>query len=631
MNGISNQAHANPHSGDPHLPRASPQPAPVPQPADDPYFAPLRIEVDATDVVRRIYQVRQTIPVSGAEPTILLYPKWLPGYHAPQASIELLAGLVVSAAGEQIEWKRHPVTVNAFHIEVPAGTSELVAEFQFLTPTDPSQGRVLVTPEMLCLQWNSVVLYPAGHYARQIEVDASLRLPERWQFATALEVESSHGAVIRFKRVTLDMLVDSPLIAGRHFQSEALDERGSVRLNMVSDAPEQLAATRDQLGSYRNLVIQADCLFGSRHFRHYDFLLGLSNELGSAGIEHHQSCEAITIPDLFTNWEESFVRRDAVAHEYVHSWNGKHRRGADSWSPCFELPIRNSLMWVYEGLTQYWGQVLSARSGLWTAAQARDAIGWTAAAYDVRPGSRWRPMIDTTRDPIIAARAALPWTSWQRSEDYYSEGALMWLDVDTRIRQITNDERSLDDFARAFFGQDGLVATSTYVFEDVVETLAVICPFDWRSYLDEQITCTHPGTPLDGIGRGGYRLVYRDHPNGYEAAHAAVDGRTDLTHSLGITVTSEGRITDVLWDGPAFQAGLIVGAELLAIDGRSYTTEVLRQIVAHPRDAVGPELLVKVGHHVRSVTVVYGGGLRHPHLERVEGISARLDDILRPL
>jgi predicted metalloprotease with PDZ domain len=411
---------------------------------------------------------------------ILLYPKWLPGYHAPQAPIELFAGLTITADGREIGWTRHPVTVNAFCLDVPDGVDEIEAAFQFLSPTSSSQGRVIVTPEMLALQWNTVVLYPAGHFARQILVEANLTLPDGWQLACALDQQGRDGSTIRFERAPLDVLVDSPVLAGRHFRRLPLDEASTVHLNLVGERPELIDPTTEQIAPHRTLVTQCDRLFGARHFDRYEMLVALSEEMTGTGVEHHRSFDVVSIPDYLTNWEKTFARRDTVPHEYVHSWNGKHRKGEDSWSPSFELPIRNSLMWVYEGQTQYWSRVLCARAGFWTLEHAHGALAHTAALYDIRPGSRWRPMIDTTLDPIIAARAPLPWTSWQRSEDYYSEGALIWLDVDTRIRELSGDSRSLDDFARSFFGQnDGeWRITDTYVFEDVMRTLHGIAPFD---------------------------------------------------------------------------------------------------------------------------------------------------------
>lgn len=616
-------------------PYPQPEPTSMPEPRDEPYVGPLRIDVDATDVWRGIFRVRQVIPVTDERELILLYPKWLPGFHAPQAPIELFAGLRVHAGGRDLTWKRHPVTVNAFAVEVPEGTSAVHAEFQFLSPTAPSQGRVLCTPAMLCLPWNTCLLYPAGYYARQITLDASVSISADWQLACALRqidrTDGDHGnSVIRFERTSLDVLVDSPVLAGRHFRREVLDEQ--VHLTIVADQPRLLAATTDQLATHRGIVEQADKLFQSRPYDRFEMLLWLSDELSSAGIEHHRSFEAVSIPDYFCNWTATFARRDTIPHEYIHSWNGKHRRGADSWTPSFEKPIRNSLMWVYEGLTQYWTYVLSARSGMWTLEQTLDALAQTAARYDVRPGSRWRPTIDTTRDPIIAARAPLPWTSWQRSEDYYAEGALIWLDVDTRIRELSSDTRSLDNFAHRFFAaEQGDWTTRTYEFDDVVDTLGGIVRFDWRSFFGEQLTQTHDRAPLAGLERGGYSLVYRDYPSAYQRSYETVFGQVDLTHSLGLTITPNGKITDVLWDGPAFAAELTVGTTIVAVDERRFTPDQLRQAVSGAPTSGGVRLTVAKGNLVRHVVIQTALGLRYPHLERNDCARARLDHILASL
>ena len=318
-------------------PQPAPQPAPVPEPQDVPYAGTLRLAVDATDVVRRIYQAREIIPVPGPGPMMLVYPKWLPGFHSPEAPIELFAGLTITAGDRAIPWRRHPVTVNVFSLDVPEAVDQIEAAFQFLSPTDASQGRVIVTPEMLALQWNTVLLYPAGHFARQVTVEASLTVPKGWDLACALDQQERSENMIRFKPAALDVLVDSPVFAGRHFRKIALDDEKNVRLNLMADRPELLEATPEQIAPHRELVRQCDRLFGARHFDHYEMLLALSDEMSSIGLEHHRSFDAVSIPNYFTEWDKTFARRDTVPHEYVHSWNGKHRRGADSWSPCFEL------------------------------------------------------------------------------------------------------------------------------------------------------------------------------------------------------------------------------------------------------------------------------------------------------
>ncbi|HEX8413304.1 MAG TPA: peptidase M61 [Sphingomicrobium sp.] len=608
-------------------PMALAEPPAAPEPQDVPYAGTMVLHVDVTDVERRIFRVRQTIPVSRPEHTTLIYPKWLPGLHAPQAPIELFAGLTASVAGEPVTWKRHQSTINVFTIDVPDGTTAIDVEFQFLSPTDASQGRVLCTGDLLCLPWNTVLLYPAGHYVRQIEVQASLTLPEGWDLACAVEQQGHDGDTRHFAPVPLDVLVDSPVLAGRYFRRIPLTD--GVHLNLAADEAHQLDATADQIAPHRGVVEQADRLFGARHFDRFEMLLALSDELTSAGVEHHRSFEAVSSGEYFTDWQSAFLRRDTVPHEYLHSWNGKYRRGDDSWSPCFEKPIRNSLMWVYEGLTQYWTHVLSARSGMWSAEQTIGAMAMNAARYDVRPGSRWRPTIDTTRDPIIAARAPLPWSSWQRSEDYYAEGALIWLDVDTRIRELSGETRSLDDFAKAFFGRDdGSWQTSTYDFDEVVRTLDGIVAFDWQGFFAEQLTETHDRAPLGGIERGGYRLVYRDQPSDYQAGYEKVFEQIDLTHSLGLTVSPAGKITDVLWDGPAFEAGLTVGTKIAAVGGRVFAPDALRRAVAAGQEV---RLDVTKGKAARSVVIPCRSGPRYPQLERQGDGPCRLDLILAPV
>lgn len=369
------------------LTRPVPEPAPVAAPADVPYPGTIRLRVDARDIERRIFQVHETIPVSGPGECTLLFPQWLPGYHAPQAPIELFAGLAIEGGGKDLRWRRHPVNVHAFRVDVPEGVDGIEIRFQFLSPTDPAQGRVVVSPDLLMLQWNTVLLYPAGYFARRIEVAASLRLPDGWHHGCAIE-GTCHDACVRFPPVPLDVLVDSPVLAGRHFRRVPLDDGDQVHLAMAGESCDQIAATPEQIAPHRALIREADLLFGTRPFDRYEVLFALSDTIDSIGVEHHRSCEAATLPGYFTAWDDSFSRRDTIPHEFVHSWNGKHRRGADSWTPSFDRPIGNSLMWVYEGQTQYWDRVLCARSGLWAPEHALGALALTAATHAVRAGGR---------------------------------------------------------------------------------------------------------------------------------------------------------------------------------------------------------------------------------------------------
>jgi predicted metalloprotease with PDZ domain len=603
-------------------------PAPVPPPRDVAYPGTLKLEVDATDLDRRIFRVRETIPVTGAGPMTLLYPQWVPGGHTPRNPLHGVAGLTIRANGQPVAWMRDPVEVYAFHVTPPAGATSLEVEFQYLAPTASDQGSIVVTPEALRAQWITLALYPAGYFARRIPVDASIRLPDGWGYGTALETASAAGGMVRFKTTDFDTLTDSPLLAGRYFKQVELDTSGKspVRLDMVADSPEQLAATPEQIEKHRELVRQADKLYGARHFDHYDFLFALSDRLGGIGLEHHRSSEDGTQANYFTDWAKTAPNRNLLPHEYSHSWDGKFRRPADLWTPNLNVPMRDSLLWVYEGQDQYWGYVLGARSGLVTKQQTLDALAMTAATYSPgRPGRTWRSVEDTTNDPIIANRRPQAWTSWQRSEDYYSEGQLVWLDADTLIREQSGGKKSLDDFARSFFGiDDGSWTPVTYTFDDVVAALNKVWPYDWAGFLNARINAVSPKFPLDGLARGGYRLVFTETPTDFWKDNEGVRKTVDLTYSLGLTLNREANVTSVLWDGPAFKAGLTVGDRIIAVNGIAYDADRLKTAITAAKAGPPVSLIVKDGDHYRVVTVDYRGGLRYPRLERIEGTPDRL-------
>ena len=607
-------------------------PAEIAAPRDVPYPGTIRLEVDATDIARRIFNVRETIPVRGGGPVTLLFPKWLPGTHAPRGRIDALAGLIITAAGTRVEWRRDPVDVYAFHVDVPANATALDLEFQFLTATDGNDGRVLITQEMMNLQWESVALYPAGYFTRQIPIEARVKLPPDWKLATALETASASGGVTTFKTTTFEELVDSPMFAGKYFKSVDLGVTGAapVRLNIVADKAELLEAKPEHIQVHKSLVSQAHKLFGSHHFDHYDFLLALTDRMGGIGLEHHQSSENGTVPTYFTEWDKHAAARDLLPHEYAHSWNGKFRRPADLWTPNFNVPMRDSLLWVYEGQTQYWGFVLSARAGFLTRQETLDAFASTAAAFDSRVGRHWKALQDTTNDPITAARRALPWRSWQRSEDYYSEGQLVWLDADTLIRELSRGKKSLDDFAKTFFGiNDGSRVPATYTFEDLVSALNSVQPYDWAAFLRARLDGHGPGAPLDGITRGGYKLVYKETQSDYMKGIETVRKFTDLTYSLGFSVGKDGKLTGVLWEGPAFKLDLTPGTQIIAVDNIAYESDGLKAaITSAKKTGAAIELLVKNGERYRTVKFDYRDGLRYPHLERDAATPDRLGGIL---
>jgi len=613
---------------------ARPQPVPMeeamPPARDVAYPGTLRLDVDASDTSRGIYRVVETIPVDHAGPMTLLYPQWLPGNHGPSGPINSLAGLRITAGGHELPWLRDPGYVYAFHVDVPAGVRELHLEFQHLSPTDPGQGRVTMTPAMLNLQWEKMSLYPAGYFTRDIQIQANATYPNGWSAASSLDVASRDGSRISYRAVPYETLVDSPVFAGRNYRRFELGN--NMNLNVFADEPGDLAATPEQIEAHRRLAEQELRLYGTQHFSHYEFLLALTDELGGIGLEHLRSSENSEDRDYFTGWNMGSAGRDLLAHESNHSWDGKYRRGADLWTPTYNVPMRDSLLWVYEGQDQFWGYVLAARSGLMPAEDVRAELARTAAYFDTLPGRTWRPLIDTTNDPIVQSRRPQPWSMWMRSEDYYFEGMLIWLEADAKLRQLSGGRRSMNDFARAFFGiNPGDQGLATYTFDDVVRTLNDIAPFDWAGWLRDRVYRTDRA-PLAWIEAGGYRLVYRDTPTPYLTARDRARKSLDLTFSAGVVMGEMGRIGSVVWDGPMFAAGATAGATIVAINGRPYSNDLFREAIRAAQGSREPiRLLVKRGDHYRELNLDYHGGLRYPALERVGSGPSSLDALLAPL
>jgi predicted metalloprotease with PDZ domain len=603
-------------------------------PADRAYPGTIELRVDASDVTRGIFQVHESLPVRPGSLT-LLYPEWIPGEHAPTGPLISLAGLVLTGNGERIEWQRDPVNPFAFHLSVPAGVRTLEIEFQFLSPVRLPEGRRVATPEILGLQWNTVVLYPAGYAARRITVRPQLLLPEGWQFASALE-PAAHGITgeLRFKETDLSTLVDSPLYAGRHFKRYDLDPGAKVPvdLDVFADDDESLEASPAELVAHRALVQQAYKLYGSHHYDHYDFLLAISDTFGNIGLEHHQSSEDGVRLGYFSEKTKTSTLRDLLSHEFTHSWNGKFRRPLDLTTANFNVPMQDSLLWVYEGQTQYWGYVLAARSGIASAALTRDDLAAVAARYENQAGRSWRSLEDTTNAAVVSQWRELAWPSWQRNGDYYSEAQLIWLDVDTRIREMSGEKRSLDDFARSFFGiDDGSHEVRTYTFEDVVAALNAVAPYDWANFLRARLD-GHGPAPLEGLTRSGWRLTYTDEPSASDKGLEEERHTTNFAYSLGFDLDRENLLTDLQWDSPAFKAGLTTGAKLLAVNGHAVKADLLRRAITAAKSTTAPiDLLLQRDDLYFTVHLDYHEGLRYPHLVRIEGTPDRLGAILSPL
>jgi len=613
-------------------PEAYPKPTRVPAARDIPFPGTVQLTIDATDVTRGIFQIHERVPVTSAGDLVLLYPKWVPGGHSPRNEIKNVTGLRVSANGQPLKWMRDPLDVFAFHVTVPQGVAAIDVDFQFVSSTAENMGRTVMTPDMSSIEPLSLSMYPAGYYVRQIPVQPTVIVPNGWTVATALRPTKQAGGRYDYPVTSYEILVDSPMIAGVHYRRIPLSP--DVTLDVIADNEAELAATPEQIAAHKRLVEQAVKNFGAQHYDHYDFLFTISNNLGGNGLEHHRSSEDGVKRGYFTEWDMKLRDRNLLPHEYSHSWDGKYRRPADLWTPEFNtVPMEGSLLWVYEGQTQFWGYVLGARSGMLSKQDTLDAIAATAATYSTgTPGRAWRPLVDTTNDPTASGRAPQPWRSWQRSEDYYSEGQLIWIDVDRIIRTQSGGRRSIDDFAKAFYGmRDRDYGELTYTFDDVVATLNKVQPYDWRGYLQRRVYEIAPEAPLDGINKGGYQLIFTPEPTKWIKSSEMAGKNKDLTYSGGFVVGMDGKISSVLWDSAAFNAGLTVGLEIKAVNGRDFDGDALKAAIkAAAGNGPAPELLVHDGDVYRTVKLDWHGGLRYPRLQKVGNGPGTLDALLAP-
>jgi predicted metalloprotease with PDZ domain len=591
---------------------------------------PMTLNVDATDTERAIFKITQRIPVEKAGPLALRLPKWLPGNHAPRGEIEKIAGLVIKANGKTLVWERDPIDVYTFIVDVPVGTKALDIAFQFLSATAEDQGRVVVTDTMMNVQWNNVSLYPAGIATRDLPVSATITYPKGWKAGTALRPASVIGDTVTYQTVDYETFVDSPVFAGKHFRAEDLGH--NVTLNIVADDAKNLVIKPAQLDAHRKLVEQSIKAFGTRQFDHYDFLLALTEKMGSIGLEHHRSSENGVNPEYFTDWDSGPGRRNLLPHELAHSWDGKYRRPAGQKVDDYATPLVNDLLWVYEGQTQFWGYVLGARSGLFTKQETLDAYASIAAGLDLSRGRDWRPLEDTTNDPVISARRPKGWSSWQRSEDYYNEGLLVWLEVDAIMRAKSKGAKGIDDFAKAFFGvKEGDFKANHYDFNALVGTLNGVVPHDWAGFLNQRLTEKANNAPLNGLTNGGYKLVFGDEPTPFFKNNEKNGKFINLQYSLGINIGKAGKVTAVTWDGPAFNAGMVVGSEIIAVNNKAYTDDVIKDAIKAAKDGKDPiRLIVKSGDRVREVAVQWNKGLRYPKLEKTGAADGSIDKLLAP-
>ncbi len=605
-----------------------PQPMPhaetVAAPQDRHFDGEMVLDVDATDVARGLFRVRQLIPVQASGPVTLLYPEWEPASHARTVSVANLAGLFIGDGSTRLAWRRDDIDPHAFHVDVPEGTAVLEVEFQYVTrPGDP-----VMQPDLVVLQWHKTLLYPAGWFARNIPVRARARFPEGLTPTSALELEGMQGNVATFGPTSLERLSDAPVFASRYTRRIPLGmpEAPPVTLNVLAGAPAGLDVAADDVDMLRRMIAETHALLGHAPYRRFEIVVVLDDDFPAGGVEHADSAEIYLPSAYFLDRSAQLNNLDLIAHEYVHAWNGRARQPRDAWAPTLNVPVRNSLLWVYEGQTEFWGRVLAARSGLRSRDETLEKIALDAADVVARSGRAWKSLRDTANDPLYMSARSTVWPEWQRRKDYYTEGVLLWLDVDTTLRERSAGRVGLDDFARDFFGAGGGGGVTTYDFEDVCDVLGRLVPMDWSSYLDDRLDAREP-VVLEGLARAGWSLVFDRRPSRTFEQHEAELGASDLTHSIGMTVTDAGSVRSVAWDGPAFDAGIVPGAKLLTVDGEAFSLERLLAAIDAPN-----EHPLALGYEFRGAqatgVLAYRGGLRYPSLRRMEHVPDRLSGLL---
>ena len=598
--------------------------------------APIKLDLDLTDAPRKILHAHLTIPVQPG-PLTLEYPQWIPGEHSPDGPIDNLAGLTITANGQAIPWERDNVNMFAFKIVVPPGVTQIEVSADFLATAAASgfSAGASTSPNLAIVSWNEVTIYPAGIPSGEIKFSPTIKVPEGWKFGTALTKTGGEGTSAQFGEVSLETLVDSPVLAGKFFKEIPLASEITPRhfLDMAGDGPEDLKISNDEIAEFSSLVAEAGALYKSHHYDHYNFLFTLSDSVAHFGLEHHQSSDDRVDARNFLDDDLKLVNGGLLPHEFTHSWNGKFRRPAGLATPNFHQPMKGELLWVYEGLTEYLGDVLTARSGIWTNEQYRDALAMTAAEMDHRPGRSWRNLQDTATAAQTLYTTSSEWDNWRRSVDYYPEGELIWLDVDTTIRKLTAGKRSLNDFAARFLGVGGNTKPEVvpYQFSDIALALSEIAPYDWRSFLEERLNSKSSRAPLDGITHGGYKIEYSEKSNDYGHAVEARDHGVNTWYSLGF-VTGDETIRDVLVGSPAYQAGLGPGMKLVAINGRRATEELLHDAIRDAKDSTEPiELIVENAGYFKVIKIDYHGGEKYPHLVRDSATPDLLNEILKPM
>jgi predicted metalloprotease with PDZ domain len=596
----------------------------------------IKISVDATHAPQRILHAKLKIPTRPG-PLTLYYPKWMPADHSPDGPISNLAGLKFTAGGKEIAWRQDLADMYAFNLDIPAGVKSVDVFLDFLisAPGPTIDFSASGSAKLFILMWNQVVLYPKGWPAAELVFDPALSLPPGWKFNTSLPIESQAGNTIAFSPVALDLLIDSPVQAGEFVRVFSLnpDAKPKHEVDVVSDDAWALDVPPALIVNYTRLVAEAGALYQSHHYRDYHFLLTLSDNVLPLGQEHHESSDDRVAEHTLVDPNARLLEAGLFPHEFTHSWNGQYRRPEGLATTDFQQPMKGDLLWVYEGLTEYLGTILTARSGLLTPEQTREYIALTASTMEHRAGRRWRSLQNTANAAQILYFAPREWASYRRSVDFYPESVLIWLDVDATIRKLTNDRRSMDDFCHAFYAPpDGEPVIKTYNFADLVSTLNQIAAYDWRSFFRERLDSTESAAPLGGITGGGWKLVYTDDPNELLAAGEADSNGGDFTSSIGIRVKGDGTVIDAIPGMPAFDSGVSPYLRIIGVNGRQFSVDEMKRAIRDSKSQSATiELVATNTGTLETHEIRYQGGNRYPHLERIEGTPDYLDEILKPL
>jgi predicted metalloprotease with PDZ domain len=590
--------------------------------------------VDATDARRGIFHTHLTIPIA-QRPVTLVYPKWVPGEHAPSGPLMQMAGLHIRGGGNELTWHRDPVDPFAFHIDAPANVASVDVDFDYMSPSSTfgfGYGESSnATQNLALILFNHVVMYPAGVPTDKLTYTPSIRIPNGWKYDTSLKTRAQNGDRIDFEPLSLTMLIDSPVVAGSYTRTVPLADNGRERVFITADSSPALALSNARAAQLTRLVAEADALFGARHYRQYVWLVTLSDLIEPQGLEHHESTDIRAVERGLVDEDWAARTLSTLSHEFVHSWNGKYRRPAGLATPDYQTPMQDELLFVYEGGTRYMGDfVLKGRSGIATPEENREFAAYVAATLDRdRVGRSWRPLVDTAVGVPVVGTAPNEGVPYRRSLDYYDEMLFVWLDADMIIRTKSGGTKSFDDFAKLFWGGTNTAPmVKPYTLDDVVAALNSIVSYDWKGFFDQRVYRIAEHPPLGALEAAGWRLVYNTTPNSYLALRERTGKETNASFSLGMWVKNEGgKISDVVYGGPAYQAGLTPGMTILAVNGRKYDSDVLREEL---RAAKPLDVIVQQGSFSGTFHIDYRGGELFPHLERIANVPDTLDEIIKP-